>query len=111
MFIGVNMDAFEIRRQMRLLVLKYLLNLEFKETRIIEIDLKDMMDVCKINRGQAGRSLGDLNKGLKTLSVVLRPDDFTPIFRIYAPNLKQVAAALEIAMTDGDCTSWNPETV
>lgn len=102
-------DAFLLRRELRLRVLKSLLYLNYKGNSPIQINENDLMESSGLNSHQVRRSLGDLCKGLGTLHIQLDPTSFCPLWRITQPTLKQVAAALEIAMTDGNCTSWNPE--
>lgn len=102
--------AFLMRKQIRLLVLKYLLTLNYKGKGLVVIDGEKLMDECKITPHQMRRSLGDLCKGL-SLYIQIHPDSFVAKWKISEPSLKQVAAALDIAMTDGNCTSWNPEEV
>lgn len=95
-------------QRIKLKILEYLLCLNYKKGPI-KIDEAELMDFCKVNDYQMRRGLGDLGKGLQTLHVQLNPESFNVQWKITEPNIKQVAVALNIAMTGGNCTSWNPD--
>jgi hypothetical protein len=101
-------NAFLKCKEIKLRILEYLLCLDYKKGPIT-IDQAELMDFCRVNDHQMRRGLGDLCKGLSTLHVQLNPDSFAVYWKITEPNLKQVAVALNIAMTGGNCTSWNPD--
>jgi len=103
-------EALLLRANMRLIVLSVILEIldkhKDKPASIIHPD--EVVEKSKIKKEHVLRCGGDLAKAFPIYTQFNSElSDFHWI--VHKPTLKQIADALYIARTDGNCTSWNPE--
>jgi hypothetical protein len=101
-------EALQWRAAMRLSVLASLLMRFDTDKKAIRVEWADLVAETHINKNNIPRCMGDLGKAIPMGAQLNEELDLTS-WMVTKPTFKQVAAAIEIARTDGTCTSWLPE--
>lgn len=98
-----NEEAYSKLANLRIYVLQCVLELinDKKFHKFSTSDIKGLSD------RQVSRCLGDLSKAIPLYCQFT--ESFDAIWTINQPSISNMAKALYIARTGGDCTSWNPE--
>lgn len=101
-------EALQWRAAMRLSVLTSLLMRMDTDKKAIRVEWTDLVEETKFKKNNIPRCMGDLSKAIPMGPQLNEHLDLT-CWMVTKPTFKQVAAALEIARTDGTCTTWLPE--
>jgi len=101
-------EALQYRAAMRLSVLASLLMRMDTEKKAIKVEWADLVAETHIKKNNIPRCMGDLGKAIP-MGVRLNEELELTSWMVTKPTYKQIAAALEIARTDGTCITWLPE--
>lgn len=102
-------EALRLRTAMRIAVLRILLEALAGKTKPVKLHDYEINAKLGILDSNIARCMGDLSKAFPIAVQLADATNMSSLsWIITVPSIAQIAKALEIACTDGNCTSWIP---